>query len=151
MKIAVACDHGALTLKEYVLRFFESRNITAQDLGAVGTESVDYPDYAEKLALLVSRGEVDAGVLLCGTGIGMCITANKFPKVRAAVVSDPYSARMAKEHNNANILCLGGRVIDSEEKTIALLSAWFDATYVGDRHARRLEKIRDIERKNFKS
>jgi ribose 5-phosphate isomerase B len=113
---------------------------------------VDYPDYAIKVAERVSQGEADAGVLVCGTGIGMCIAANKFKGIRAAVVSESFSARMAKEHNNANILCVGGRVLESRESQDAesIVSAWLDAKFEGGRHDRRLDKIRDIEAKNFK-
>lgn len=153
MKIAIASDHGGFPLKPRLIQLLIERKIEVEDLGNHGAESVDYPDYAVKVAELVSRGQVDAGLLLCGTGIGMCIVANKFPNVRAAVVSDAFSARMAKEHNNANILCLGGRLLDSEkdaERASTIVAAWLDAKFEGGRHNRRLDKIREIERKNLR-
>ncbi len=153
MEIAIASDHGGLDLKQRVLDFLKSRDVAYRDLGTSTAESVDYPDYAAKVAKLVSEGQVSAGILLCGTGVGMCIAANKFKGVRAAVVSESYSARMAKEHNNANILCLGARVLTKEgaEKVETILAAWLDASYAGDRHTRRLDKIHEIENKNFKA
>lgn len=153
MKIAVASDHGGYELKTHLIKLLQDKKIEVEDLGNQGAESVDYPDYAIKVAEKVSVGDVDAGLLMCGTGIGMCIAANKFKNVRAAVVSEAYSARMAKEHNNANILCLGGRVIETDHdpsKAKEIVLAWLDAKYEGGRHDRRLEKIRQIEKQNFK-
>ena len=149
MKLAIASDHGGFALKQEVVQSLKKKNITVVDLGNHGTESVDYPDYASQVAEKVSRGEVDAGLLLCGTGIGMSMVANKFKGVRAAVVSDPVSARLTKEHNNANVLCLGGRVVDGV-KAWEIVQAWLDAKFEGGRHERRLEKIREIEKKNLK-
>lgn len=152
MKLAVASDHGGFDLKGEVLKFLQERKIQAVDLGSEGLQSVDYPDYAALVARAVSSGRADGGVLVCGTGIGMCIVANKFKGVRAAVVSDPYSARMAKEHNNANVLCVGGRVLNQkgQPEIEAILSAWLDASYEGGRHDRRLNKIKRIENQNLK-
>lgn len=153
MKIAIASDHGGFDLKSRVIVYLKKRNITVEDLGNEGAESVDYPDYAIKVAEKVSQGDADAGLLMCGTGVGMCIAANKFKGVRAAVVSESYSARMAKEHNDANVLCLGGRVLDSEKdaaRAEEIVAAWLDAKFEGGRHDRRLDKIREIESKNFK-
>jgi ribose 5-phosphate isomerase B len=149
MKLAVASDHGGFSLKESILQSLKQKKIEILDLGNHGTESVDYPDYAIKVAEMVSEGKADAGLLMCGTGIGMCIVANKFKNVRAAVVSDPYSAKMAKEHNNANILCVGGRVVDPQ-KAEEIVRAWLEAKFEGGRHDRRLDKIREIEKKNLK-
>lgn len=149
MKLAVASDHGGFSLKEEIVKSLKNQKIEILDLGNHGTESVDYPDYALKVAEMVSDGKVDGGLLMCGTGIGMCIVANKFKNVRAAVVSDPYSAKMAKEHNNANILCIGGRVVDPK-KAEEIVRAWLDAKFEGGRHDRRLDKIREIEKKNFR-
>lgn len=149
MKLAVASDHGGFSLKESLIKSLKQEKIDLLDLGNQGTESVDYPDYAIKVAEMVSEGKADAGLLMCGTGIGMCIVANKFKNVRAAVVSDPYSARMAKEHNNANILCIGGRVVDPK-KAEEIVRSWLEAKFEGGRHDRRLEKIREIEKKNLK-
>lgn len=149
MKLGLASDHGGFPLKQAILQFLKKKKIEVLDLGNHGTDSVDYPDYAIRVAELVSKGKVDAGLLVCGTGIGMCIVANKFKNVRAAVVEDSYTARMAKEHNNANILCLGGRVLDAKKGQEAI-EAWLEAKYQGGRHDRRLEKIREIEKRNLK-
>ncbi len=153
MKIAIASDHGGFALKVRIKEILQKRNIEILDLGNEGAESVDYPDYAIRVAEKVSKKEVDSGLLLCGTGIGMCIAANKFKGVRAAVVSEAYSARMSKEHNNANVLCLGGRVLDADQKIAeaeAIVTAWLDAKYEGGRHQTRLDKIAEIEKKNFR-
>jgi ribose 5-phosphate isomerase B len=104
------------------------------------------PDFAERVALLVAHGEADAGILVCGTGIGISIAANKVPGIRAALVTDTFMARMAKEHNNANILVLGGRVID-ETTAYELTAAWLDASFEGGRHQKRLDKIAQLEQK----
>jgi len=143
---AIASDHGGVALKRVVKEHLESRGLAVTDLGTDGDVSVDYPDFGEKLASKISQGEYGEGILICGTGIGMSIVANKFPRVRAALVTDPYMAQMAREHNNANILVLGGRVVDAQ-KAIAMVSAWLDAKFEGDRHQRRLDKIREIEKR----
>jgi ribose 5-phosphate isomerase B len=114
------------------------------DLGNEGLDSVDYPDYAAQVSDKISKNEADAGVLVCGTGIGMCITANKFRNVRAAVLFDEYSAKMAKAHNNANVICLGGRTTDPEVAW-RLITTWLETDYEGGRHDRRLAKIKEIE------
>jgi len=151
MKIALASDHGGFQLKSQIVEFLNKRKIAVEDLGTNnGAGSVDYPDFAIQVAQKVSDGQVDAGLLVCGTGIGMCIVANKFKNVRAAVVSEAYSAKMAKEHNDVNVLCLGGRVLEDPKKAEEVLAAWLEATYEGGRHGRRLEKIRAIEKKNFR-
>lgn len=145
MKIVIASDHGGVDLKEAIRDFLQGRGIEVQDLGTENNESVDYPDFGEKVARLVSSGKVENGVLVCGTGIGMSIVANKFPRVRAALVTDEYTARMSKEHNNANILVLGGRVI-SPEQACRMVEVWLDSVFEGGRHNKRLEKIARIER-----
>lgn len=149
MKLAIASDHGGYQLKEAVTRFLRSKSIDLLDLGVGNEESVDYPDFAAEVAAKVSSGEVDAGILVCGTGIGMAITANKFKGVRAAVVTDPYTAKMSKEHNNANIIAFGGRVLE-EPKALEIVQAWLDAKFQGGRHEARLKKIEAIEKKHFK-
>jgi len=147
MKIALGSDHGGFTLKQSLIPFLQARDIQVADAGTVNSEeSVDYPDFAERVALLVSHGEVDAGILVCGTGIGISIAANKVPGIRAALVTDTFMARMAKEHNNANILVLGGRVLD-EQKAAELVAAWLEAAFEGGRHQGRLDKITEIENK----
>lgn len=140
----IASDHGGLELKETVRRFLEERGIATRDLGTLDSESVDYPDFGEKVAGAVSRGDAERGVLVCGTGIGMSIVANKFPRVRAALVTDEFTARMAKEHNDANVLVLGGRVLQPEH-ALRLVGAWLDAVFEGGRHQKRLDKIALIE------
>jgi len=142
----IASDHGALELKSSIAAFLEGRGIDFKDCGPFDANSVDYPDYAEKVAGAISRGESDSGILFCGTGIGISIAANKFPNVRAALVTDPFMAQMAKEHNNANILVLGGRTT-SPEKGREIVAAWLDAKFEGGRHQGRLDKITAIEKR----
>lgn len=149
MRLAIASDHGAFELKQEIVTFLKEKKIEVEDLGTMNNDSVDYPDFAARVAEQVSSGRVDAGVLACGTGIGMSIAANKFKNVRAAVVSDEYTARMSKEHNNANILCLGGRVRKPGEAK-RLVEIWLNTPFEGGRHARRLEKITAIEKKNLR-
>jgi ribose 5-phosphate isomerase B len=142
----IASDHGALELKSSIVAFLEERGIAFKDCGPFDANSVDYPDYAEKVAGAISRGESESGILLCGTGIGISIAANKFPNVRAALATDPFMAQMAKEHNNANILVLGGRTT-SPEKGREIVAAWLDAKFEGGRHQGRLDKITAIEKR----
>jgi ribose 5-phosphate isomerase B len=142
--IVLGSDHGGLELKIAVQRLLAERGLEIRDMGTDNGDSVDYPDFAEKVALAVSSGEASLGVLICGTGIGMSIAANKYPGVRAALVTDEYMAKMAREHNNANILVMGGRVMTAE-KARRLVEAWLDAEYAGGRHQRRLDKIARIE------
>ncbi len=148
--IALASDHGGLRLKEAVKELLTERGIPFEDCGTENGESVDYPDYGEKVARKVAAGAAEKGILFCGTGIGMSIVANKFPHVRAALVTDPFMARMAKEHNNANILVLGGRVIGDNEAR-EMVAAWLDTTFEGGRHQGRLDKIAAIEREIFRT
>ncbi|HEY6874110.1 MAG TPA: ribose 5-phosphate isomerase B [Geobacteraceae bacterium] len=148
--IALASDHGGLQLKEAVKELLTERGIPFEDCGTENGNSVDYPDYGEKVARKVAAGAAEKGVLFCGTGIGMSIVANKFPHVRAALVTDPFMARMAKEHNNANILVLGGRVLD-ETQAKEMVATWLDATFEGGRHQGRLDKIAAIEREIYRT
>jgi ribose 5-phosphate isomerase B len=146
-KIAIASDHGGYELKEDLKGHLLSRGFEIVDMGAGKDESVDYPDFGALVAEAVSKNEFERGILLCGTGIGMSIVANKFKGVRAALVSDVFSARMAKEHNNANVIVVGGRVT-GKELARAVVDAWLDTEYRADeRHRRRLEKIAAIEKK----
>ena len=142
--IAIGSDHGGLLLKEAVKKLLADREIPFEDCGTDNGDSVDYPDFGERVARKVSAGEVEKGILVCGTGIGMSIVANKFPHVRAALVTDSFMAQMAKEHNNANILVLGGRVLD-ESAAKTMVATWLDATFEGGRHQGRLDKIEKIE------
>lgn len=143
-KIAIASDHGGTELKQDLKTFLKEMAYEVVDMGTNGNESVDYPDYGIPAARKVSNGEIEKAILICGTGIGMSIVANKFPNVRAALVSDVYSARMAKEHNDANILVLGGR-ITGKGLAREMVSAWLEARFEGGRHQKRLDKIREIE------
>ncbi len=148
-KIAIASDHAGRELKDDLSEFLRSEGMEPVDMGVNSDASVDYPDYGSPVAEKVSNGEIAKAVLLCGTGIGMSILANKYPNVRAALVSDTYSARMAVEHNDANILVIGGRIIG---KGLAreILSTWLKGRFEGGRHQRRLDKIREIENRVMK-
>lgn len=143
--ILLGSDHGGLELKAAIKELLQERNLHFEDLGTDNGDSVDYPDFGEKVARKVSIGEAEKGILVCGTGIGMSIVANKFPHVRAALVTDAFMARMAKEHNNANILVLGGRVLDNNQGR-EMVATWLDATFEGGRHQGRLDKIALIEK-----
>lgn len=145
-KIAIASDHGGRELKEDLIAYLKEIGFEPVDMGVNSDKSVDYPDYGIPVAEEVSKGDMNRAVLLCGTGIGMSILANKFRGVRAALVNDVYTARMAKEHNDANILVIGGRVVG---KGLAreMLKTWIEATFEGGRHQRRLDKITEIEKK----
>ncbi len=149
MRIAVASDHAGFSLKERILHFLSSEGHQVLDLGTHGPESVDYPDYAREVALRVSQGEADLGVLVCGTGLGMAVVANKFKGVRAVAVHHEFVARQAKEHLDANILCLGARVV-GEGLALEILKAWLNSGFEGGRHSRRLEKLKAIEEENLR-
>ena len=142
--IVLGSDHGGLEMKEALKALLLERKMDLQDLGTQNGDSVDYPDFAEKVAGAVSRGDAELGILVCGTGIGMSIVANKFPGVRAALATDEFMAQMAKEHNNANILVLGGRVLSIELAT-RMVNVWLDTAYEGGRHQLRLDKISKLE------
>jgi len=142
--IIIASDHGGLELKDAVKGFLGGRGVEVRDLGTMNGDSVDYPDYAAKVARSIARGEAERGILICGTGIGMSIAANKFPGVRAALISDEFTARMSKEHNNANIVVMGGRVL-APEQAVRMVAVWLETPFEGGRHQRRLDKIARIE------
>lgn len=144
MRIAVGSDHGGIHLKKEITAYLESKGIEFEDFGAFVEESVDYPDYASPVGKKVANKEVDLGILVCGTGIGMSIAANKIRGVRAAVVTDEFSAKMSREHNNANILCLGERVV-GRGLALSILDSWLHAKFQGNRHERRIEKIAKLE------
>ncbi len=146
MKIAIGSDHGGYELKQALIPFLQGRDIEVADAGTHSSDSVDYPTFGEAVGLLVAHGEVDAGIVICGTGIGISIAANKVPDIRAALVTTPQMAELAKQHNNANILALGGRIL-SVETAEACVAAWLDAEYEGGRHQRRLDLISAIESK----
>lgn len=144
MKVAVGCDHGGLVLKDAVICTLEELGAQVVDMGTYSTESVDYPVYGKKVADAVANGECDLGVVMCGTGIGISIAANKVKGIRAAVVTDEFMAEMTRRHNNANIIALGGRVI-TPEKAKSLVKAWYTAEFEGGRHQKRIDMITQIE------
>ena len=147
--LVVGSDHGGYELKTAILKLLQTKSVDYTDLGTNSSASVDYPDFAAKVAGAVSSGEAQLGILICGTGIGMSISANKFPGVRAALVHDEFTAQMAREHNNANILVMGGRVL-TPEKGKKLVEIWLEAEFEGGRHQNRLDKISAIEQKVIK-
>jgi len=148
MKIAIASDHAGYEEKERLKPLLSELGIQFEDLGTVSEESVDYPDYARKVGEEVARGNVEQGLLVCGSGTGMAIAANKVPGVRAAVAWNEQTARLAREHNDANVLTLGARVTPPEELP-KIVRAWFKAKFAGGRHKRRVEKIREIEKEEL--
>ena len=146
MRAAIGCDHAGVGLKNEILPILEELAIEWKNFGTDSEESVDYPDFGERVAEEVSKGNFDRGILICGTGIGMSIVANKFPGIRAALCNDAYSAKMSRLHNDANVLILPGRVIDNEVAKI-IVKIWFSTPFEGGRHQRRLDKIKAIEAK----
>ena len=146
MKIAIGCDHLGLPLKEEIIALLRERNIDFQDYGVGSKEKIDYPDVAEKVACAVQQGEFDRGILVCGTGIGMAIAANKVPGIRAAVVHDPYSAERSRKSNNAQIMAMGSLVIGPQVAR-SLAAIWLDSEFQGGDSARKVLKIDQIEKK----
>lgn len=142
--IAFGCDHGGVDLKESLLKYLRSQGLDVRDFGTQGRESVDYPDFAKEVSRRVSSGQAERGVLICTSGIGMSIIANKFPGVRAALVQDVESARSSREHNNANILVLSGAKTDGLLAQ-RIVEAWLATPFAGGRHQRRIDKIQQIE------
>ncbi|TYO96548.1 ribose 5-phosphate isomerase B [Desulfallas thermosapovorans] len=145
MQVAIGSDHGGIKLKNELIAYFEEQGIAYHDFGTYTNDSVDYPDFARAVAEAVASGKFERGVLCCGTGIGVSIAANKIPGIRAALCHDTFSARMATEHNMANIITLGERVI-GPGLARDIVGAWLNAKFAGGRHARRLEKIAALER-----
>lgn len=148
MKIAIGCDHGGIVLKPAIVEYLKTQGIEIADCGTYDTESCDYPDYALAVADEVANGRADKGILLCGTGIGITIAANKVKGIRAAVVTEEFSAAACAEHNRANILGLGGRVV-SAEKAVKLVDIWLNTPFAGGRHQRRIDKIAEIEQREY--
>lgn len=150
VKVAVGCDHGGFILKARVTSTLQSLGAEVVDLGCDSDAiSVDYPRYGYAVGKAVASGKCDLGVVMCGTGIGISIAANKVKGVRAAVVTNEYMAKFTKMHNNANVIALGGRVI-SEDEAEAIVKAWYLAEFEGGRHQKRLDIITEIEDENFK-
>lgn len=147
MKVALGCDHAGYALKEVVTSLLNQEGHELLDEGTWSDESCDYPDFAERVALRVASGEAERGIIICATGVGMAMTANKIPGIRAAVCNDLYTARYSRLHNDANVLALGARVIGpGVAKEIA--SIWMQAPFEGGRHSRRLDKLGEVERQH---
>ncbi|MCI5147686.1 MAG: ribose 5-phosphate isomerase B [Candidatus Electrothrix sp. AR3] len=140
MKIAVGSDHGGFELKELIVQFLQEMGQEVQSVGCHSVDSVDYPDFADKTCALVQNGSCQRGILVCGTGIGMSIAANRHRDIRAALCHEAFTARMSREHNNANVLCLGGRVI-GPELALDIVKAWVETEFSGGRHQRRLDML----------
>ena len=144
MKIALGSDHGGLILKNEIKKHLEQKGVEFEDLGCFTTEAVDYPDIGQAVGEAVVSGRFDKGILTCGTGIGISISANKVPGVRAALCGDCFSAKASREHNNANVLALGERVIGTELAKM-IVDIWIASDFQGGRHGNRVEKIKKIE------
>lgn len=145
MRIAVGADHAGLPLKEALVKFLIDEGWDVEDFGTFTEDSVDYPDYAEKVGRAVAEGSVDRGLLLCGSGQGMCIVANKINGVRASLAHDVVSARLSRQHNDSNVLTMGSRFV-APALAMEVLTTWLDTSFEGGRHLRRIEKIQEIER-----
>ena len=144
MKVVLASDHRGYQLKADLKKFLDEMKIESLDVGAFSSDSVDYPDFGKSAAEKVSKGEYDRGILICGSGIGMGIVANKFPRVRAALCHDVYTAEMSRKHNNSNILIFGADIV-KKELVQEILKTWIETEFEGGRHLRRIEKIHEIE------
>ena len=144
-KIAFGCDHVGFILKEEIMAHLNARGVEVVDKGTWSQERTDYPHYASAVAQAIINGEAESGILICGTGVGISITANKFPGIRAVVCSEPYSAQLSRQHNNTNVLAFGSRVVGLELAKM-IVDAWLDAAFEGGRHQTRVEAIAAIER-----
>ena len=144
MKVAIGSDHGGLILKDAIIKHLQSKGYEVKDFGTYTEASCDYPDYALKVSEAIVDGDFELGVLICGTGLGISIAANKVRGIIAAPVSDTFSAEMARKHNNANIVALGARVV-GEGLALKIIDAFFDSEFEGGRHALRVGKIQKIE------
>jgi ribose 5-phosphate isomerase B len=144
MKIAIGCDHAGLELKNEIIKLLSGLGIDCIDYGTNTPESVDYPDFGEKVSGAVSSGEIERGILICGTGIGMSIVANKFPGIRASLCNDLFTAQMSRRHNDANVLVIGGRIV-GKDLAKEIVKTWVNTPFDGSRHVNRLKKITLIE------
>lgn len=144
MKISLGCDHGGYELKESVKKHLENKGIEVIDVGTYGMDSVDYPDYGMQAALLVAKNEADKGIVICTTGIGISIAANKVKGIRCALCTDSYMAKMTRLHNDANMLALGAGVV-GKNLALDIVDTWLDTEFEGGRHTKRVEKIMNIE------
>jgi ribose 5-phosphate isomerase B len=143
-RIALGADHAGFHAKETVRKFLEQNGYAVDDVGTWSEESVDYPDYARAVAEKVAAGQDQIGILVCGTGIGMAMTANKVPGIRAAVAHDSMTARLAREHNDANVLTFGGRVVD-DARAVEIVRDFLNTQFAGGRHQRRVDKIAELD------
>ena len=148
MKLAIGCDHGGFALKEVIRTYLDQQKIPYEDFGAYSTESVDYAPIAAQAARSVAAGQADYGVLICSTGIGTSIAANKVKGVRAALCTNEFCGEMTRRHNNANILCMGGKVVDSD-LAVRMLEIFLHTEFEGGRHQRRIDQIAEIENGNL--
>ncbi len=148
MKIAIGSDHAGFRLKEKIKDFLRAKGHEVLDFGTHSEDRVHYPLFAREVALAVQRGEVSRGILICGTGIGMSITANKFKGVRAALCLNEYMARMSRLHNDSNVLCLGGRVL-GEDLALSIVEVWLETPFEGGRHQKRIDLIAEVEREQL--
>ena len=148
MKIALAADHAGFEEKEKIKKTLDEMGIAYDDMGTYSCDSVDYPDYARKVGEAVAHGDYDQGLLVCGSGTGMAIAANKVQGIRAAVAWNEEIARLARQHNNANVLSLAARYTTDEENE-KIVKAWFSADFEGGRHERRVDKIEQIEKEDL--
>lgn len=144
MKIAIASDHTGVELKSEIIKYLQELGHETDDLGTNSKESIDYPIYGKKVADEVTKGKYDGGVLICGTGIGISLAANKIKGIRAAVCSEPYSAKLSKQHNNSNIIAFGARVVGVDLAKM-IVKEWIEAKFEGGRHLKRVELISKIE------
>ncbi len=142
--IAMGCDHRGFGLKELIIAFLQNEGYSYQDFGCYSTEPVDYPDIAQKVGEAVARGSFDEGILICSTGIGMCMAANKIKGVRAALCHNVFAAQRARQHNDANVLCLGGEDVDTSV-ALEIVKTFLTTDFEGGRHTRRVSKIRALE------
>ncbi len=145
MHIVIGNDHAGPELKHEVVEHLKERGIKVTDLGIGKNEKIDYPIIAHELASFIAQGKADLGILICGTGVGVSIVANKVKGIRAACVSEPFSAKLSRQHNNANILCFGSRVVGSELAKM-IVDEFIDASFLGDRHANRVAMIDDFDK-----
>lgn len=149
MKIALASDHAGYELKKSVMDYLSENGIQHEDFGSGPDERADYVDYAEKAVKKVCMGEYEQAILVCGTGLGMAIVANKYKGIRATPCTDEYSAEMSRKHNDSNCLTLGGRILPQDE-ALSVVKVWVETEFEGGRHQGRIDKILEIEKKNFK-
>jgi ribose 5-phosphate isomerase B len=150
MKIALGADHAGYELKEKIKQRLAARGVEIEDKGTVSNNSVDYPDFAREVGEDVAGKRADLGILVCGSGIGMAIAANKVPGVRAANVTSEYEAQMSREHNDANVLAIGARIID-DRKAFNIVDKWLQSSFAGGRHQKRIDKIAEIEREEWQA